>query len=163
MIKEILPFILGLLVLVVLVLLTIKREKERPFEISFKQALDLTDLPVITLYQGDARYNMLIDSGSNRSYIDKSIVHKLIDVQSKDSKKVVSATSISHDVPFLSTQLSYKNYTLDVTFGVMDLQEAFAEIKKESGVQLHGILGTDICTKYKYIIDFNDCLIYTKK
>lgn len=148
-------------------LLLIERHKSNKnvgeLKISFRQALELTDLPIITLYQGSTKYNMLVDTGSNASYIEKSLLHKLEHNKSDVSKTVISSTSVKDDVSAVDAVFTYKDHTLEVSLGVFDLKDAFARIKKESGVQLHGILGTDVCTKYRYIIDFKDCLIYTKK
>lgn len=141
----------------------LKTKADDEIKISFKQALDLTDLPIITLYQGNTKYNMLVDTGSNSSYIEKSLLHKLEHTKSDVSKVVISSTSITQDVPLIDASFTYKDHILQVSLGVFDLKESFARIKKESGVQLHGILGTDVCTKYKYIIDFKDCLIYSRK
>lgn len=147
--------------------LLIERSKNnndsKDLKISFKQALELTDLPIITLYQGSTKYNMLVDTGSNASYIEKTLVHKLEHTKSEVSKTIISSTSIEEDISTIDAEFTYKDHTLEVSLAVFDLKEAFSRIKKESGVQLHGILGTDVCTKYRYIIDFKDCLIYTKK
>ena len=140
-----------------------KTKSNEEIKISFKQALELTDLPIITLYQGSTKYNMLVDTGSNSSYIEKSLLHKLEHTKSDVSKTVISSTSITQDIPIIEASFTYKDHVLETSLGVFDLKDSFARIKKESGVQLHGILGTDICTKYKYIINFKDCLIYTKK
>ena len=45
--------------------------------ISFKQGFDLTELPIVTLQQGDKKLNFLLDTGSNNSIIDKNILEKI--------------------------------------------------------------------------------------
>ena len=51
-----------------------KIRKKNNSKISFKEAMDLAELPVVTFYNGDVKLNFLLDTGSNISYINKSIV-----------------------------------------------------------------------------------------
>jgi hypothetical protein len=45
---------------------------------------------------------------------------------------------------------------------VVDLKDAFDNIKSEHGVTIYGILGSDFLSKYKYILDFKDNIAYIK-
>ena len=38
----------------------------------FKSAVDLTGVPMITFTQGDKKYNFIVDTGSNVSYINQA-------------------------------------------------------------------------------------------
>ena len=38
--------------------------KKKNSEISFREAMDLAELPVITFYNGDRKINFLLDTGS---------------------------------------------------------------------------------------------------
>ena len=51
--------------------------KKNPTTISFKQGLDLTDVPVITVYQGDVKLNFMLDTGANRSLLDSRVLDKV--------------------------------------------------------------------------------------
>ena len=39
-------------------------------EMEFKTSMDLSGLPIITFYQGKKKYNFLLDTGSNISYVN---------------------------------------------------------------------------------------------
>ena len=39
-------------------------------KISFKEGLDLTELPIVTFNQGDVKLHFLLDTGSNISFIN---------------------------------------------------------------------------------------------
>ena len=39
--------------------------RKKSSEISFREAMDLAELPVITFYNGDKKINFLLDTGSN--------------------------------------------------------------------------------------------------
>ena len=45
---------------------------------------------------------------------------------------------------------------------ISDLDKPFNNIKKESGVTIHGILGNNFFKKYKYVLDFDKLIAYSK-
>ena len=56
----------------------------------------------------------------------------------------------------------YKDQKFEEEFSITDLDGAFDIIKKENGVQIHGILGSKFFEKYKYILDFKELIAYIK-
>ena len=48
-------------------------------------------------------------------------------------------------------------------FVVNDMTIAKRSIKESSGVDIDGLIGSDFFNKYKYVIDFNKYLAYSKK
>ena len=64
---------------------------------------------------------------------------------------------------FCSMNVTYKNQQFVSDFCITDLTQAFDNVKKESGVQIHGILGSLFFQKYKYILDFGSLIAYSKK
>ena len=65
------------------------RIKKNNRKMSFKESMDLAELPVVTFYQGDKKFNFLLDTGSNYSHISKEAAEEiqgnLIDAQAKVS------------------------------------------------------------------------------
>ena len=132
--------------------------------ISFKESLDLTDLPIITVYQGSKRFNFLIDTGATKSIFDSNQIDSLITYKDTDdisyvmgiegNKSIVRNISIS----FYRNELKFNS-----TFQAVDMSKAFKNIKQETGVSLQGILGNDFFVKYKYVIDFKEFVAYIKK
>ena len=47
-------------------------------------------------------------------------------------------------------------------FLISDMDEVFSNIKTETGVLIHGILGSNFFAKYKYIIDYDSLALYVK-
>lgn len=131
--------------------------------ISFKQGMDLTDLPVITLYQGSKRFNLLLDTGSSDNIIDSNIIdgvkHEPIDAKSNlfglEGKKVT--------VPMCKITLSYMDNDYEYEYLITDMKEAFTHIKQSTGVSLHGIIGSKFFNTYKYVLDFDKLIAYSKK
>ena len=58
--------------------------------------------------------------------------------------------------------VTYKNQVFEEEFGIADLDEAFSVVKQESGVQIHGILGSKFFERYKYVLDFKELIAYIK-
>ena len=135
---------------------------KNPDKISFKESMDLTELPVITFYNGNTKLNFLLDTGSNASHINKSILNGLS--YSTNDKKMdvvgMEGNTVSNGV--CNMYISYKDKDFIEDFIISDLDSAFGIIKKEDGVQLHGILGSKFFEKYKYVLDFGELVAYTK-
>lgn len=130
---------------------------------SFKAAMDLCELPVVTFYQKDKKFNFLLDTGSNSSIIDKNalpnIEYENSDLQAnlfglEGQKKRVDACKIT-------LYFNNKGYTFD--YLVSDLKDPFNQIKQESGVTIHGIIGSRFFNEFKYVLDFDELIAYSKK
>ena len=136
--------------------------KRNNSKISFKEAMDLVELPVVTFYNGDTKLNFLLDTGSNVSYINNSIIPLLI--HEKTDKKMdtigIEGNKVSNQ--FCKMSVTYKNQVFEEEFSIANLDEAFDVVKQESGVQIHGILGSKFFEKYKYILDFKELTAYIK-
>ena len=59
--------------------------------------------------------------------------------------------------------IKYKDLSFTEEFVVSDLDTVFSEVKKNTGVQIHGILGSKFFEKYKYIIDFKELTAHISK
>ena len=56
-----------------------------------------------------------------------------------------------------------KDNSFEDTFTILNMDSAFRQVKEDSGVQLHGILGSLFFQKYKYVIDFKSLVAYIRK
>lgn len=131
-------------------------------KISFKEAMDLVELPVVTFYNGEKKLNFLLDTGSNVSYINSSIV-SLLDHEKTDKEMHtmgIEGNRVSNQ--FCRMAVTYKNQKFEEEFSIADLDEAFSVVKQESGVQIHGILGSKFFERYKYVLDFKELIAYIK-
>lgn len=131
-------------------------------KISFKESMDLTELPVATFNCNRKKLNFLLDTGSNLSYINSSVLplldHEIIDRESS----VVGFEGNEVSTGSCKITVTYKRKKFEEEFSMADLDAAFKVIKQESGVQLHGILGSRFFEKYKYVIDFKNLIAYMK-
>ena len=136
--------------------------KRNNSKISFKEAMDLVELPVITFYNNNKKLNFLLDTGSNVSYINKSIIHLLVYETTDKRMDTIGVEGNKINNQFCKMSVTYKNRVFDEEFSIADLDGAFDVVKQESGVQIHGILGSKFFEKYKYVIDFKELTAYIK-
>ena len=153
----------SILILIICYVIKIRRRKDI---MSLKESLDLTGIPIVTFTQENVKYNFLLDTGSDISYINSKIVdNSAIKYEATDYKVAgfISAGGLSSsDIKLIDISFEYKRTSFKESFAVLDLTESFAQIKEENGVTLHGILGNTFFTKYGYILDFKELKFYTK-
>ena len=106
-------------------------KKSNRKKISFKEALDLTELPIVTFIGKGRKLNFLIDTGANNRVTN--LVIKFDDKREYDE-----------------------------CFLISNMDDAFNSIKSETGVMIHGILGSNFFAKYKYIINYDSLALYVK-
>lgn len=137
-----------------------KSKQKEKTKISFKEGLDLTELPIVTFYQGDKKLHFLLDTGSNISYINKDVIDSIEakDLNSSSSTFGVEGSGI--ETHHYLIEIGYKDLKFNEEFGAVDLSGAFGAIEAESGIKLHGIIGNKFFEKYKYILDFKDLIAY---
>lgn len=161
---ELILTVIGILALGYVVSLcesNIKKNNDR--KMSFKESMDLAEMPVVTFYQGDKKFNFLLDTGSNYSHISKEAA-KSIKGTMIDTKAKVSGIGEGETSAVCKTTLSYKGKDYNIDLSVTNhLTDVFADIKKETGVQVHGLIGNQFFQEHKYILDFNELVAYSKK
>lgn len=135
------------------------RQKEKT-KISFKEGLDLTELPIVTFNHKDSKLHFLLDTGSNISYIDTSVLPSIEARDLNASSSTFGVEGKGIDTHHYMIEIGYKDQKFDEEFGAVDLSSAFGAIEKASGIKLHGIIGNRFFEKYKYILDFKELTAY---
>jgi hypothetical protein len=156
-----LVLILSVIGITVVVYLLKNNKKDK---LSFKESLDLTELPVVTFYNNGLKLNFLLDTGSNVNLLNKKLSEKLKKEFVNSELNVYGVGGVQNSVEASCCNMEITNGNLKFTdnFYLIDLEETFSEIKKSSGVQIHGILGSLFFNKYRYILDFNKMIAYVK-
>ena len=133
-------------------------------KISFKEAIDLTELPVVTFVGKGRKLNFLIDTGANNSILNESVVNKM-KLECEEFEGVETNTAGGNINLNKVTNLTIKfddKREYDECFLVSNMDEAFNSVKEETGVMIHGILGSNFFAKHKYIIDYDSLALYVK-
>lgn len=131
-------------------------------EMSFKTAMDLCSLPVVTFYQGDQKLNFLLDTGSNDSIIDSNVLKKVKHAKCDQTSMLFGLEGETVEVGICRITLEYnsKEYTYD--YLIKDMSAPFGGIKQQTGVVIHGIIGSSFFNKFKYVLDFAELIAYSK-
>ena len=130
---------------------------------SFRQGFDLTELPIVTLYQGNKRYNFLLDTGSNDSIIDSNILKQMEYKKTDGQSDLFGLGGSTTRVSICNITLSYKDREYNYDYLVNDMSAPFDRIKQSSGVILHGIIGSKFFNQFKYVLDFDELIAYSKE
>lgn len=133
-----------------------------PKAISFRESMDLTGLPMVTFYQGDRKYNFLFDTGSNDNIIDASVLDE-VDYEKVDYEGTLSGLDGKvHKVDKCNITFSYKDEVYPFDYLIKDMRAPFDLMKNDYGVNLHGVIGSRFFNKFKYVLDFDALIAYTK-
>lgn len=162
-----LNLILGILAIALacLVLITtINDKRTKVHSMSFMEGLNLTGFPVVTLMNNGQKLNFVLDSGSVHNLINKSVVDTLT-YKKTDFVATISGieNNLREEERAIEMNLVYKDKVTEGLFVVTDLDSVFNAVKKETGVQLHGLLGSDFFKENKYVIDYKEMVAYSKK
>ena len=128
---------------------------------SFRETLDLTELPIVTFRNNDKKFNFLLDTGATNSVINKSVLTDMVSSPTGKKDTIYGSDGHREEVDIVSIGISYKDNTFDEEFYAKDLDAAFGNLKVSHGVNLHGILGNSFFQRYRYVIDFEKLVAYS--
>jgi len=101
----------------------------------------------------------LIDTGATHnivfSYVYEEFPHLFSSTQTKSST-VMGIDGIGKRTSQVDATLTFEDKRISATFSVLDATEAVIQVQKESGIQIHGILGIPFLTQNKWILDFSN-------
>lgn len=128
--------------------------------VDFKTSMELSGLPIVTFYQGTNKYNFLLDTGSNVSYINNKSSIKVIPIGTKDI--YMGSNGIDTECENAAVILYKNDIKYEQEVKLADLSKLFTELKSEFGILITGLLGNDFFTKYKYCLDFKELVAYQR-
>lgn len=130
-------------------------------KMSFRETLDLTELPIVTFRNNNKKLNFLLDTGASNSVINKSVLDEISYSLTGKRNSIYGADGIREEVDIVSIGVNYIDNIFNEEFYAKDLDNAFGNLKESHGVNLHGILGNSFFQRYKYIIDFDKLAAYS--
>ena len=78
-------------------------------KISFRESLDLVDLPIVTFKNNNIKLNFLLDTGSNVSYINKEVLSQLQYETTNRIDQFMGASGEVQVVNIIKMSLLYKD------------------------------------------------------
>lgn len=154
--------ILGISMICAFLVANKKKKVIRKNAVSFKETMDITNLPIITFKSKEAKLNFILDTGSTKSIIDQRYLEN---AAYEESNTLCNITGLGRKDKFVKCaviNLTHYDKNFVDEFQVLDMKEVFDSIKESTGANIHGILGTSFFEKYKYVIDFNELIAYSK-
>lgn len=100
----------------------------------------------------------LIDTGATHNIVFSYVYEEISQYFSalQDIFCLMGIEGSQQEVSQVEAIISFDDKESRVTFSVMDANAAILQIQKESGIQIHGILGIPFLTQNKWILDFNN-------
>ena len=142
----------------------IRRRKIDPAigKISFRESMDLVQLPIVTFMNNGKKLNFLLDTGASYSSINEAALSGLTYEETGEVGYGIGMEGVvREDRGYIKMLISYRGKEYDDEFQVVDLSSAFGAIKSEYGVTLHGILSNTFFQKYRYVLDFDELVAYS--
>ena len=114
-----------------------------------------TKLPIILVEIEDKYLCFILDTGSTCSLIDRSVVEYFKDIVEPVGDYCISGIEgTKHKVDMITLPFNFEGQVYKPRFCVRPLLDAFKSIEDESGIQVHGLLGTDFLLENQWIVDF---------
>lgn len=155
--------ILLIIIAIIIISIAIKRQIVKGHStVSFQEAMDLVELPIITIQNNNTKLNLLLDTGSNSSYISPNALEGLKYEEIKISNTTIGFRGEATHTRGCNMEIKYKKLSFIDTFIIMESDDVFTALKQEYGVQVHGILGSKFFDRYSYVIDFGELIAYVK-
>lgn len=130
-------------------------------KISFRESMDLVELPIVTFVNNGKKLNFLLDTGASYSSINEAALEGLTYESTGEVGFGLGIEGIiREDREYIKMNVDYRTQSYNDEFQVIDLSQAFGVIKRDYGINLHGILGSTFFQKYKYILNFDELVAY---
>ena len=139
----------------------VERVKTSRFTDSFKDSFSKTNLPILSLFQGDIKYNFIVDTGSTCNVINSAVLRKLKHSKMQYTGDVVVASGDkTEDNKFVNIAfISSSGETFVEDFVVLNLKDAIKDTEEELGEKIAGIIGNDFLSHYGKQISFKNYTI----
>ena len=126
-------------------------------EIPIEYSLTKLGLPLIVT-SSKPNLCFLIDTGATHNIVFSYVYEEIPQYFSalQDTSCLMGIEGTQQRTNQVGATISFDDKESRVSFSVMDANAAILQIQKESGIQIHGILGIPFLTQNKWILDFNN-------
>ena len=128
---------------------------------NLEDSLKKAEVPVIPIYINGKEYFIMLDTGSDASYLDSEVLNNIPKLLLGYQDEIVGGTAIKesgscvYEVEFACGDKEFKEI-----FTENDFSHIFSFLEQTTGIKLSGILGTRFLMKHKCILDFDQLVFY---
>lgn len=162
-IEYILPLLIGGAIIAIAFWLS-KRQlktKKKSAQASFYETLSLTGVPIMTMISNDKELNFMVDTGSDKCYIDSKLIDDCDCRELPYTGEVAGLGGKRVKTKFYELNLLTRDgLPFTHEFQAFDMSKT---LNPFGDININGILGSDFFFKHQYIIDFDSLIIYQKK
>ena len=136
------------------------------FTASFKQGFTPANIPMITIHQGDKEFILVLDSGSEYNVINKEVLNNIdYTAFENDGSMPTTLSGIGgkQDVSACTIKFKCNGEEYIENFVVNDFTDSIKMMKTETGIIIHGILGSLFMRKNHIVLDYQNLMAYSKK
>lgn len=122
--------------------------------ISFSNVYEEAGLPIVTLENGDSKYNFLVDTGANLCVLNAKYAETMQCEPVGGTGTMFGMEGNIQEVTYVKAELTHGKDKFNVSFQVIDIDNAFGRIEQDYNITVHGVLGTAFLERYKGKVDF---------
>lgn len=124
--------------------------------IPLQYSIDKVGLPLIVT-SSKPSLCFLVDTGATHNIVFSYVYDELKPLFSSTlpQSRLIGIDGVEKKTNQVETTISFDGKDVSTSFSVLNATEAVMQVQKESGIQIHGILGIPFLTKNKWILDFN--------
>lgn len=130
-------------------------------KMSFRETMDLCDLPIVTFLNNGNKFNFLLDTGASKSVINTEVLQSMSYKEANISGNVYGLDGKKYETSYVNVFLNYRGREYEEEFQVLDMSAPFGNLKSDFGINIHGILSSSFFEKYRYILDYNELVAYS--
>ena len=78
------------------------------------------------------------------------------------NQSIMGIEGIYQETPIIEATFNFEGVDYTSSFSVLEASDAMQQVQKETGIQIHGILGVQFLLENKWILDFKKLTITVK-
>ena len=131
---------------------------EKSMEFPLSLGLQKTGLPLII---SSDNLCFLIDTGSTHNTLFGFVYEHFKDRFKvlEEKRSIIGIDGVQHEAPTIEATFNFEGMNYTSYFAVLNASEAVMQVQEETGVQIHGVLGTLFLVENKWIVDFEQLTI----
>ena len=151
------------ILLIIISIYYVRFYKKKPrITASFKNAIKMVRVPVISFENNNQTFHFIIDSGASHSIININSIQNFIFKEKDGKSRVYGVDGNKIDSTSVIVELNKKGYNFVNEFQILPVG-GFENIKNKHGIEISGLIGNDFLSKYEFIMDFKNLKYYIFK